>query len=54
MNLPELLQHRFNYPPLQKINPNNQEVVDNDTATAGEFGQAAIPVILTKNKKNQE
>ena len=46
MNLPELLQQHFNYPPLQKIDPNTQEVTDNDTTTAGEFGQAAIPVIL--------
>ena len=46
MNLPELLQQHFNYPPLQKIDPNTQEVTDNDTTTAGEFGQAAIPAIL--------
>ena len=41
-----ILQQHFNYSPLQKIDPNTQEVTDNDTTTAGEFGQAAIPVIL--------
>ena len=46
MNLPELLQQHFNYPPLVKIDPNTQEVTDKDNAVAGEFGQAAIPVIL--------
>lgn len=46
MNLPELLQQHFNYPPLVKIDPNTQEVTDKDKAVAGEFGQAAIPVIL--------
>ncbi len=46
MNLTELLQQHFDYPPLVKIDPNTQEVTDKDKAVAGEFGQAAIPVIL--------
>lgn len=47
MNLPEILQRHFNYPPLQKIDPNTQEVMDSPESVKHEFAQAAIPSILT-------
>ncbi len=46
MNLPELLQQHFNYEPLQKIDPNTQEVNKSQTPDSA-LGQAAIPVVLT-------
>lgn len=47
MNLPELLQQHFNYPPLQMIDPNTQEVGGKTESGHNEFGQAAIPAIVT-------
>jgi hypothetical protein len=46
MNLPELLQQHFNYTPLQKIDPNTQEVHQLQAPTAA-MGQAGIAAILT-------
>ena len=45
MNLPEILQQHFNYAPLQKIDPNTQEV-NHPQPPQDALGQAAIAVIL--------
>ncbi|MEO6729607.1 MAG: hypothetical protein ABIN01_00175 [Ferruginibacter sp.] len=48
INLIETIQASLHYPPLQKIDPNTQEVVaDNSTPNEHRFSQAAIPAILT-------
>jgi hypothetical protein len=48
INLLETVQRNLGYPPLQKIDPNTQAVVEN-IKTPGEhkFSQAAIPAVLT-------
>lgn len=48
INLLEAVQQNQGYPPLQKIDPNTQQVVSDDK-TPGEhkFSQAAIPAVLT-------
>jgi hypothetical protein len=46
MNLPEILQQQLNYAPLQKIDPNTQEVLLLQTPEAA-MGQAGIAAILT-------
>lgn len=48
INLLEDIQSKMGYPPLQKIDPNTQEVKD-DKNTPDEhlFSQAAIPAVLT-------
>jgi hypothetical protein len=48
VNLLETVQQNLGYPPLQKIDPNTQAVVE-DAKTPDEhrFSQAAIPAILT-------
>lgn len=47
-NLLEVLQIKLKYPPLQKIDPNTQEVKEDDNSTPKyTFSQAAIPAILT-------
>ena len=48
INLIEKIQSNLFYPPLQKIDPNTQEVVADDTKPDEHpFSQAAIPAILT-------
>lgn len=48
INLVETIQTNLGYPPLQKIDPNTQEVViDDNTPNEHRFSQAAIPAILT-------
>ncbi|MEP7107658.1 MAG: hypothetical protein ABI760_06735, partial [Ferruginibacter sp.] len=48
INLIETIQVNLHYPPLQKIDPNTQEVVTNDHKPAEHrFSQAAIPAVLT-------
>lgn len=48
VDLIETVQQNLGYPPLQKIDPNTQQVVE-DKKTQGEdkFSQAAIPAVLT-------
>ncbi|MBC7689628.1 MAG: hypothetical protein H7211_15775 [Aquabacterium sp.] len=48
VNLLDTIQTSLQYPPLQKIDPNTQEVVVNDsTPNEHRFSQASIPVVLT-------
>lgn len=48
INLLETVQKNLNYPPLQKIDPNTQRVViDDSTPDEDKFSQAAIPAVLT-------
>lgn len=48
INLLETIQKNLNYPPLQKIDPNTQEVTDDQKAPSEHrFSQAAIPAVLT-------
>ncbi|MBC7888852.1 MAG: hypothetical protein H7Z13_13320 [Ferruginibacter sp.] len=48
INLIETIQVNLHYPPLQKIDPNTQEVViDNTKPDEHRFSQAAIPAVLT-------
>ncbi|MES2891684.1 MAG: hypothetical protein V4725_06715 [Bacteroidota bacterium] len=48
LNLLESIQTKLNYPPLQKIDPNTEEVkVDSHTPNEHRFSQAAIPAIIT-------
>ena len=48
VNLLEEVQKKLQYPALQKIDPNTQEVVvDTKTPDEHRFSQAAIPTILT-------
>lgn len=48
INLLETVQQNSGYPPLQKIDPNTQQVTDDDTKPAEDkFSQAAIPAVLT-------
>ena len=48
INLLETVQKNLNYPPLQKIDPNTQRVVvDDTTPEEDKFSQAAIPAVLT-------
>jgi hypothetical protein len=47
MNLLEQVQQNLGYPPLQKIDPNTQKmVIDNTTPNEDKFSQAAIPSVL--------
>lgn len=47
LNLLESIQTKLNYPPLQKIDPNTEEVkVDSSTPNEHRFSQAAIPAII--------
>lgn len=48
INLIEMIQANLHYPPLQKIDPNTQEVVaDDNKPDEHRFSQAAIPAVLT-------
>ncbi len=48
INLIEAIQKNLHYPPLQKIDPNTQEVVAGDSKpNEHRFSQAAIPAVLT-------
>lgn len=48
VNLIDTLQKNLNYPPLQKIDPNTQEVVvDDSKPDEHRFSQAVIPAVLT-------
>lgn len=48
VNLIVTIQHNLNYPPLQKIDPNTQEVkVDDSKPSEDRFSQSAIPAVLT-------
>ena len=48
INLLVKVQENLNYPPLQKIDPNTQQVkTDSTTTTLDNFSQAAIPAVLT-------
>lgn len=48
INLIETVQQNLGYPPLQKIDPNTQQVVaDKKTPAEDKFSQAAIPAVLT-------
>ena len=48
VNLLDTIQVSLQYPPLQKIDPNTQEVVvDNSKPDEHRFSQAAIPAVLT-------
>lgn len=52
MNLIESLQHHFDYPPLQKIDPVTLEPKQEAAGPNNQrFSQAAIPVILTGMKR---
>ena len=47
-NILEGVRQSLNYPPLQKIDPNTQEVPKTKRSeTTDKFGQAAIPAVLT-------
>jgi hypothetical protein len=47
MKLLEVIQQHFGYPPLLKVDPNTQHVVQDNKAHAEEkFSQAAIPAVL--------
>jgi hypothetical protein len=47
MNLTEVIQQHFGYPPLLKIDPNTQHTKQDGSAHAEErFSQAAIPAVL--------
>jgi len=48
INLIETIQNNLQYPPLQKIDPNTQEVKVNDNKPdEHRFSQASIPAVLT-------
>lgn len=48
VNLIETIQSNLHYPPLQKIDPNTQEVaVDDSKPNEHRFSQSAIPAVLT-------
>jgi hypothetical protein len=48
INLLETIQQNLGYPALQKIDPNTQQVVENEKTPAEDtFSQAAIPAVLT-------
>jgi hypothetical protein len=48
INLLEAVQQNLGYPPLQKIDPNTQRVVEAPTISPEDkFSQAAIPAVLT-------
>ncbi len=48
INLLETIQQNLGYPALQKIDPNTQQVVEDDkTPDEHKFSQAAIPAVLT-------
>ncbi len=48
INLLEVIQSKMGYPPLQKIDPNTQEVTkDKNSPDEHLFSQAAIPAVLT-------
>jgi len=48
INLLETVQQNLGYPPLQKIDPNTQQVIaDDKTSEEDKFSQAAIPAVLT-------
>jgi hypothetical protein len=48
LDLLQTVQQNLNFPPLQKIDPNTQEVkLDSNTPNEHRFSQAAIPAILT-------
>jgi site-specific DNA-cytosine methylase len=48
INILETVQQNLGYPALQKIDPNTQQVVeDNKTPDEHKFSQAAIPAVLT-------
>jgi hypothetical protein len=47
-NLVETIQNNLGFPPLQKIDPNSQEIKEKFSRTAEEkLAQAAIPAVLT-------
>lgn len=47
-NLLETLQQNLGYPQLQKIDPNTQQVTENETGSAEhKLSQASIPAVLT-------
>ena len=47
-NILEGVRQSLNYPPLQRVDPNTQEVPQNEKGVmADKFGQAAIPAVLT-------
>lgn len=47
VNLLEKVQQNLGYPPLQKIDPNTGQQTDAHTDSNQQFGQAAIPAMLT-------
>jgi hypothetical protein len=48
INLLETIQQNLGYPALQKIDPNTQQVVEDEKTPAEDtFSQAAIPAVLT-------
>ncbi len=48
LNILETVQKNLHYPPLQKVDPNTQQVVaDTHTSDEHRFSQAAIPAVLT-------
>ena len=48
LDLLEVVQQKLGYPVLQKIDPNTQQVVEDDTTPdEHKFSQAAIPAVLT-------
>jgi hypothetical protein len=48
INLLETVQQNLGYPALQKIDPNTEQVAENDkTPDEDKFSQAAIPAVLT-------
>lgn len=48
VNLLETIQQNLGYPPLQKIDPNTQQVTeDKNESSEDKFSQAAIPAVLT-------
>lgn len=48
INIVDIIQKRTPYPPLKKIDPNTQDILDKGSCTASDLmGQAAIPAVLT-------
>jgi len=48
VNLLETIQQNLGYPPLQKVDPNTQQVTaDKNGSTEDRFSQAGIPAVLT-------
>jgi hypothetical protein len=47
INLIEKVQQNLGYAPLQKIDPNEQQLNHNEVSVKDKFGQVALPAVLT-------